>query len=119
MEWKMQVSFPLLVFFVGMFITVEGFNRTGLPAEFWNAVEPYARIDRPGGVFILAAVIVLLSNIASNVPTGKVLRGKGSFLACFAMEPSICIRPYLFCCFGPKHQTGVCIKHVSTACISI
>ena len=53
-----------------MFVTVEGFNKTGLPAVFWNVVEPHARIDNPSGISVLAAVVMLLSNIASNVPTG-------------------------------------------------
>ena len=53
-----------------MFVTVEGFNKTGLPAVFWNVVEPHARIDNPSGIAVLAAVVMLLSNIASNVPTG-------------------------------------------------
>ena len=64
------MSYSLLVFFSGMFVTVEGFNKTGLPSVFWNVVEPHARINNPSGVAVLAAVVMLLSNIASNVPTG-------------------------------------------------
>ncbi|CAM0943207.1 unnamed protein product [Alopecurus aequalis] len=65
-----KVSYPLLLFFCGMFITVDGFNKTGIPSAFWEFMEPYARIDTPTGVVILALVILLLSNVASNVPTG-------------------------------------------------
>ncbi|VAI51727.1 unnamed protein product [Triticum turgidum subsp. durum] len=64
-----KVSYPLLLFFCGMFITVDGFNKTGIPSTFWEFMEPYARIDTPTGVVILALVILLLSNVASNVPT--------------------------------------------------
>jgi Na+/H+ antiporter NhaD/arsenite permease-like protein len=53
-----------------MFITVDGFNKTGIPSSFWEFMEPYARIDTPTGVVILALVILFLSNVASNVPTG-------------------------------------------------
>lgn len=67
-----KVSYSLLIFFSGMFITVDGFNRTGLPAAFWNAMEPHARINHASGVAILAAVIIFLSNVASNVPTGDI-----------------------------------------------
>ena len=67
---KFQVSYPLLLFFCGMFITVDGFNKTGIPSTFWEFMEPYARIDTPTGVVILALVILLLSNVASNGPTG-------------------------------------------------
>ncbi|VAI63329.1 unnamed protein product [Triticum turgidum subsp. durum] len=60
-----KVSYPLLLFFCGMFITVDGFNKTGIPSTFWEFMEPYARIDTPTGVVILALVILLLSNVAS------------------------------------------------------
>jgi Na+/H+ antiporter NhaD/arsenite permease-like protein len=64
-----KVSYPLLLFFCGMFITVDGFNKTGIPSAFWEAMEPYARVDTPAGTVVLALVILLLSNVASNVPT--------------------------------------------------
>ena len=71
MGLNFQVSYSLLVFFCGMFITVDGFNRTGIPSTLWNLMEPHARIDHPGGIAVLAIVILVLSNLASNVPTGK------------------------------------------------
>nr|XP_010918587.1 silicon efflux transporter LSI3 isoform X1 [Elaeis guineensis]XP_019705523.1 silicon efflux transporter LSI3 isoform X1 [Elaeis guineensis] len=64
-----KVSYSLLIFFCGMFITVDGFNKTGLPSALWNFMEPYARINHASGVAVLALVILLLSNFASNVPT--------------------------------------------------
>lgn len=64
-----MVSYSILVFFCGMFVTVEGFNRTGIPNTLWNVAEPHARIDRASGIILLACVILLLSNVASNVPT--------------------------------------------------
>lgn len=65
-----KVSYSLLVFFCGMFITVDGFNQTALPSALWEFMEPFARIDTMEGVAVLALVILFLSNIASNVPTG-------------------------------------------------
>jgi len=53
-----------------MFITVDGFNKTGIPGALWDVMEPYSRVDRASGVAILALVILILSNVASNVPTG-------------------------------------------------
>ncbi|KAI4320010.1 hypothetical protein MLD38_033538 [Melastoma candidum] len=64
-----KVSYALLVFFCGMFITVNGFNSTGIPNRLWEMMEPYARINRASGVAALAGVILVLSNVASNVPT--------------------------------------------------
>jgi Na+/H+ antiporter NhaD/arsenite permease-like protein len=54
-----------------MFITVDGFNKTGIPSALWEFMEPYSRVDRSSGIVILALVILVLSNLASNVPTGK------------------------------------------------
>ncbi|XP_064975276.1 silicon efflux transporter LSI2-like isoform X1 [Musa acuminata AAA Group] len=64
-----KVSYSLLIFFCGMFITVDGFNKTGIPSALWDFLEPYSRIDRASGVALLSLVILLLSNVASNVPT--------------------------------------------------
>ncbi|KAL6953645.1 hypothetical protein U1Q18_041358 [Sarracenia purpurea var. burkii] len=64
-----KVSYSLLIFFCGMFITVDGFNKTGIPSALWEFVEPHAQIDHMGGLAVLALVILVLSNLASNVPT--------------------------------------------------
>ncbi|KAJ6867868.1 silicon efflux transporter LSI2-like [Populus alba x Populus x berolinensis] len=68
-----KVSYSLLIFFCGMFITVDGFNKTGIPSALWDFMEPYARIDHAAGIVILALVILVLSNFASNVPTGMLM----------------------------------------------
>lgn len=54
-----------------MFITVDGLNKTGIPSALWDIMEPYSHVDRASGIAILAIVILVLSNLASNVPTGK------------------------------------------------
>ncbi|XP_062200918.1 silicon efflux transporter LSI2-like [Phragmites australis] len=64
-----KVSYSLLIFFCGMFITVDGFNKTGIPNALWELVEPYSRINSAKGSALLAVVILVLSNVASNVPT--------------------------------------------------
>ncbi|KAL2334743.1 hypothetical protein Fmac_015956 [Flemingia macrophylla] len=64
-----KVSYSLLIFFCGMFITVDGFKKTGIPSALWDLMEPYSRIDHASGIAILAIVILVLSNLASNVPT--------------------------------------------------
>ncbi|KAK8503905.1 hypothetical protein V6N13_021685 [Hibiscus sabdariffa] len=71
-----KVSYSLLIFFCGMFITVEGFNKTGIPSTLWDFMEPYAKIDRVSGITVLAIVILVLSNFASNVPTVLLLGGR-------------------------------------------
>lgn len=64
------MSYSLLIFFCGMFVTVDGFNRTGIPSALWDFMEPYAHINHIKGIAVLALVILFLSNLASNVPTG-------------------------------------------------
>ncbi|ONK63749.1 uncharacterized protein A4U43_C07F18540 [Asparagus officinalis] len=64
-----KVSYSLLIFFCGMFITVDGFNKTGTPSALWDFMEPHAQVDSAAGIAILALVILFLSNVASNVPT--------------------------------------------------
>lgn len=71
-----KVSYSLLLLFCGMFITVEGFNGTGIPNTLWNLTKPYAEINHVSGMVVLALVILVLSNIASNVPTVLLLGGR-------------------------------------------
>lgn len=66
-----------------MFITVDGFNKTGIPSALWDYMEPYSHVDRVSGVAILALVILVLSNLASNVPTGKLVDFISSFCLLF------------------------------------
>lgn len=56
-----------------MFITIDGFNKTGIPSTVWDLMEPYAKIDHVNGIAVLALVILVLSNLASNVPTGMLM----------------------------------------------
>lgn len=51
-------------------MTIEGFNKTGIPGCLWEFVEPFAQINRASGIAVLAVLILVLSNMVSNVPTG-------------------------------------------------
>ncbi|BAU02283.1 hypothetical protein LR48_Vigan10g102000 [Vigna angularis] len=83
-----KVSYSLLIFFCGMFITVDGFNKTGIPRALWEVMEPYSRVDRASGVAMLALVILILSNVASNVPTVLLLGGPVAASAAAISEES-------------------------------
>ncbi|KAJ1384996.1 Citrate transporter-like domain [Sesbania bispinosa] len=39
-----KVSYSLLIFFCGMFITVDGLNKTGIPSALWDLMEPYCQV---------------------------------------------------------------------------
>ncbi|KAK0598412.1 hypothetical protein LWI29_034387 [Acer saccharum] len=80
-----KVSYSILIFFCGMFITVDGFDRTGIPSKLWDLMETYAQIDHIGGIAVLAVVILVLSNLASNLATVLLL---GARVAASAAEIS-------------------------------
>ncbi|KAK2653919.1 hypothetical protein Ddye_013775 [Dipteronia dyeriana] len=84
-----KVSYSLLIFFCGMFITVDGFNRTGIPSNLWDLMEPYAQIDHIGGITVLAVVILFLSNLASNVPTVLLLGARVAASAAAISEADV------------------------------
>ncbi|XP_066388921.1 silicon efflux transporter LSI2 [Miscanthus floridulus] len=88
------VSYSLLVFFSGMFITVSGFNKTGLPAAIWNFMAPYSKVNSVGGISVLSIIILLLSNLASNVPTVLLMGGEVASAAAL-ISPAAVVRSWL------------------------
>ncbi|KQK24090.1 silicon efflux transporter LSI2 [Brachypodium distachyon] len=89
-----KVSYSLLVFFSGMFITVSGFNKTGLPGAIWDFMAPYSKVDSVGGISVLSVIILLLSNLASNVPT-VLLMGNEVATAAALISPAAVTRSWL------------------------
>ncbi|KAK1695806.1 hypothetical protein QYE76_012503 [Lolium multiflorum] len=89
-----KVSYSLLVFFTGMFVTVSGFNKTGLPGAIWNVMAPYSKINHVSGVTVLSLIILLLSNLASNVPT-VLLMGDEVAASAATISPAAVTRSWL------------------------
>ncbi|XP_062213623.1 silicon efflux transporter LSI2 [Phragmites australis] len=89
-----KVSYSLLVFFSGMFITVSGFNKTGLPGSIWNFMAPYSKVNSVGGISVLSIIILLLSNLASNVPTVLLMGGEVASAAAL-ISPAAVTRSWL------------------------
>ncbi|KAL5218305.1 hypothetical protein ABZP36_018989 [Zizania latifolia] len=89
-----KVSYSLLVFFSGMFITVSGFNKTGLPSAIWDFMAPYSKVNSVGGISVLSVIILLLSNLASNVPT-VLLMGDEVAKAAALISPEAVTRSWL------------------------
>lgn len=65
-----DVDWSLLVLFVGLFLILGGAQRAGITRELLGAAE---RLNLHSSV-IFAAVVTLLSNVASNVPTVMLLK---------------------------------------------
>jgi len=63
-----HVDWPLLVFFAGLFVVVKGIEHAGVIRDVFEHVAPL--IDRGGIASNLAfiALVVIASNIISNVP---------------------------------------------------
>jgi len=65
-----EVDWGLLIFFVGLFVIVRGAEDSGLVAEILRAFG-FLNLHRAGS---FSVVVVLLSNLVSNVPAVMLLR---------------------------------------------
>lgn len=63
-----RVDWSLLVFFCSLFVVVRGFASTGLVAQAFEAARPSLDLQRPGGVVLFCGLVVVGSNLVSNVP---------------------------------------------------
>lgn len=63
--WR-HIDWPLLLFFCGLFVVVEGLVASGAPAAFF-AAWPLASLAHPDGA-LLSTVFLVGSNLVSNVP---------------------------------------------------
>ncbi|MDQ3368632.1 MAG: SLC13 family permease [Myxococcota bacterium] len=63
-----MVDWQLLVFFAGLFVVVAGIAHAGVLSRLFDAVEPLvARGDLAGDIAFIA-LVVIASNVVSNVP---------------------------------------------------
>ncbi len=77
-----RVDWTLLVFFCGLFVVVAGLERTGFVERVWTAARPNLDLGTTAGLDLFAALVVVGSNLVSNVPlvllTGPYLEGLGA-----------------------------------------
>lgn len=66
-----EVDWSLLVFFVGLFMIAGGAEQAGIAQQFLSLAETLNLHNR----WIFSGVVVLLSNIVSNVPAVMLLKG--------------------------------------------
>ena len=66
-----EVDWSLLVFFVGLFLIVGGAEQAGIAQRLLSMAERFNLHSR----WIFGGVVVLLSNIVSNVPAVMLLKG--------------------------------------------
>jgi Na+/H+ antiporter NhaD/arsenite permease-like protein len=65
-----EVDWSLLVFFVGLFLIVGGASQAGITQQMLSAAENLNLHNR----WVFSGVVVLLSNIVSNVPAVMLLK---------------------------------------------
>lgn len=77
-----KVDWTLLVFFCGLFVVVAGLERTGFVERVWTEARPRLDLSTTSGLDLFAVLIVIGSNLVSNVPlvllTGPYLEGLGA-----------------------------------------
>ena len=66
-----EVDWSLLVFFAGLFLIVGGAEQAGIAQQFLVMAERFNLHNR----WIFSGVVVLLSNVVSNVPAVMLLKG--------------------------------------------
>ena len=66
-----EVDWSLLTMFAGLFVVIEGVDRSGLTASWLAVIAPEARHSIP----VFAAATAALSNLVSNVPAVLLLKG--------------------------------------------
>ena len=82
------VDGPLLVMIGGLFVVIAGSRLTGLPQEIFDLAKSIKGVgldfDSPKDVCVFAILVLVLSNICSNVPTVMLLSGQ-----MMKLDPSI------------------------------
>lgn len=63
-----KVSWTLLLFFFGLFIVMGGFEASGLSRDVFDASKSFLNLDSLEGYFGVGSVVLVLSNMVSNVP---------------------------------------------------
>jgi Na+/H+ antiporter NhaD/arsenite permease-like protein len=74
-----RIDWAVLLFFAGLFVVVEGFTRSGVPAWLFGR-WPLPGLERPGDWLATAGVFVAGSNLVSNVPFILVIREQMALL---------------------------------------
>lgn len=63
-----RVDWTLLVFFCALFVVVDGLRQTGFVEAVWTASRERLALGEPGGITLFTLLIVVGSNLVSNVP---------------------------------------------------
>ena len=96
-----EIDWTILLLFMGLFIWLQGFQNTRFPDDIFDKILPIMDLSRVEGVLFFAVVIMIVSNILSNVPLVILVV---SNLFCFPCGVNTC----------PGRLTGVLLAWIST-----
>ena len=63
-----QIDWPVILMFFGLFVWLAGFENTNLPNQAFNKISKYMDLSTIGGVLLFTVFVIVGSNIISNVP---------------------------------------------------
>jgi Na+/H+ antiporter NhaD/arsenite permease-like protein len=63
-----RVDWSLLVFFCALFVVVHGLASTGFVDQVWGAARPWLGLESASGLGLFSGLVVVGSNLVSNVP---------------------------------------------------
>ena len=63
-----QIDWPVILMFFGLFVWLAGFENTNLPNQAFNKISKYMDLSTIRGVLLFTVFVIVGSNILSNVP---------------------------------------------------
>jgi Na+/H+ antiporter NhaD/arsenite permease-like protein len=63
-----EVNWTLLLFFAGLFVVMGGVEKSGLSEILFEKASPLFELNSWKGMFSISAIVLILSNLVSNVP---------------------------------------------------
>ena len=63
-----KIDWAVILLFMGLFVWLGGFENTRIPNLIFDKILPYMDLFRVEGVLLFTAIVVVGSNILSNVP---------------------------------------------------
>ena len=63
-----QVDWPVILMFFGLFVWLVGFENTNLPNQAFDKMREYMNLSTISGVLLFTVFVIVGSNILSNVP---------------------------------------------------
>ena len=77
-----QVDWPVILMFFGLFVWLVDFENTNLPNQAFDKMREYMNLSTISGVLLFTVFVIVSSNILSNVPLVILFIGKVDTFKC-------------------------------------